>query len=61
MKIELSTLKGRTRISTSIDTNFEDEQDWQDFMLVMFDFLSNAGVQLPEEIEDAIEEFLVDD
>ncbi len=57
MKINLSTRKGRTEIATEIDSNFETEYDWQEFMLGVFDFLLAAGVELPEEIADALDDF----
>jgi|DEB0MinimDraft_10_1074344.scaffolds.fasta_scaffold38716_3 hypothetical protein len=57
MNINISTSKGRTKIATDIDCDFESEQDWQDFMLELFSFLQAAGVDLPEEIETALDEF----
>lgn len=57
MRIHLKTTKGRTEIATDIDSDFESEYDWQEFMLGVFDFLIAAGVELPEEIADALDEW----
>jgi hypothetical protein len=57
MRIHLKTTKGRTEIATEIDSDFESEYDWQEFMLGVFDFLIAAGVELPEEIADALDEW----
>ena len=57
MRIHLKTKKGRTEIATEIDSDFESEYDWQEFMLGVFDFLIAAGVELPEEIADALDEW----
>lgn len=57
MRIHLKTTKGRTEIATEIDSDFESEYDWQEFMLGVFDFLIAAGVELPEEITDALDEW----
>lgn len=57
MKIDLSTSKGRTKIATEIECDFEDEQDWQEFMLEVFNFLETAGVKLPSEISDVLDDY----
>lgn len=60
MKISLNANKGRLEISTSIevpDTN-QTEEDLQEIIVQFIDFLHNAGVEMPDEIMELVEEYL---
>ena len=60
MNISLSANKGRTVISTTIevpDTN-QSEEDLQELIVHFIDFLHNAGIEMPDEIIDLVEEYL---
>lgn len=58
MQIKLSGTRGRTEINTTIDVdNLSDEENLQEFIVGIMDFAKAMGAELPDEIEQIIEDY----
>lgn len=59
MQIKLAGKRGRTNIESVIEVeSLETEEDLQEFMISVLDFAVAMGADLPEEIQEILDDFL---
>ena len=61
MQIKLSGVRGRTELNTVIEVdNLVDEENLQEFIVGIIDFAKAMGAELPDEIEQLLEDYYGD-
>lgn len=61
MQIKLSGTRGRTELNTVIEVdNLVDEENLQEFIVGIIDFAKAMGAELPDEIEQLLEDYYGD-
>lgn len=59
MQIKLAGKRGRTNIESVIEVeSLETEEDLQEFLISVLDFAVAMGADLPEEIQEILDDFL---
>lgn len=59
MQIKLVGKRGRTNIESVIEVeSLETEEDLQEFLISVLDFAVAMGADLPEEIQEILDDFL---
>lgn len=58
MQIKLSGTRGRTELNTVIEVdNLVDEENLQEFIVGIIDFAKAMGAELPDEIDQLLEDY----
>jgi hypothetical protein len=59
MQIKLAGKRGRTNIESVIEVeSLETEEDLQEFLISVLDFAVAMGANMPEEIQEILDDFL---